>query len=630
MIADQAPATTGTGTTGTSEPAASGTLRWRLTAQALSGSAFLLLISLGSLWLLLAALGWVEGGNWLLPRVALALAAGLVAVHVLRWLWVPQPKPVGIPVTQSEAPDLHATLTDLRERFSIRQPIEVCITGEMNASIVSHPRRLTLLIGLPLLLGVTPKQCDAILSHEFGHLVLQRAGPGRWANHVHAWWYRVLDRIDRDESLLGRLVSRLLGAADRRYLEDGLRLSRAEEFQADALAQRAVGAQPLAEALTAIALKEHFLTRDFLPKIHDQAAYRQQPVMLPYRQMASALRVGYDSDKSLADYASLVEEDTPTHPSIRSRVARLSNAPWPIYKQARSAAEAYLGSAMPRLTHTLDQAWWNVHGHDWTRQHREAQWARRRISLLIERGPEQHPLRRMELARLVETYWPAWDPLELYVDLLEEESVQYQALLAVGRLLLDQGNADGATYLKMLLDHDSEAGMAAASRLAAFAASTGQEELARQAEARVELLRRQARLIEHETMVDPLGKCWQSPGLDPIVRYRLAKVIAQHPGVRRAYVVQRISRRTPHWQIHVIVLRTDTTTAAMLNEIHAEAQAVMHERALVCLLPVSARSPYERTAADAGRTRLHLRRKSPVLNGEPAVKELHNPFQKVS
>lgn len=589
---------------------ASGALRWRLTAQALSGGVLLLLLILGCAWLLLAALGWVDGRDWLVPRVVLALAAGLVAIRMLRWLWVPLPAPDGIPLTQSEAPDLHALLVEMRERFSIRQPLAIRITGEMNASIVSRPRGLTLQIGLPLLLGVTPRQCDAILSHEFGHLVLQRAGPGRWANHLHAWWYRVLDRIDGDTTILGRLAGWALGAADRRYLADGMRLSHAEEFQADALAEQTVGSRPLAEALAAIALKEHFLTRDFLPKIHEQVYRRQCPVMLPYRHMASAFHVGYDPDKTLAAYTEVIDEDAPTHPSIRSRMARLNSEFWPMPGNGTSAAEAYLNDAVPRLADALDQAWWQTHGHEWTRHHREVQWAQRRIAALAERGRNQHPLRRLELASLVESYSPEWNPLELYVDLLSEETVYAQAMLALGRLLMEQDSVEGAGYLLAILDQDNQTGLAAATRLLDFAENTGRHDLAQRVEMRVDTLHQKALAIEREVELDPEGAGWVSPGLDPITRYKMAKAVARHASVRRAYLVRRLSKQAPQWQSYLLIVRTDESDRNALAEIGNDVRMLLRERALVSLMPISGRSPYEQAAAAIGRARLHLRRKS--------------------
>jgi Zn-dependent protease with chaperone function len=591
-------------------PAASGALRWWLTAQALSGTAVLLIMIAGSIRLLFLALDWSGGLLWIVPRVLLALAAGLVAVRVTRWLWVKLPPPDGIPLQETDAPELHTLLKELRDRFLIKRPVSVRITGDMNASVVSRPRGLTLQIGLPLLLGVTPRQFCAILSHEFGHLVLQRAGPGTWASHLHAWWYRVLDRIDQDDTILGQFMAWALGAADRRYLADGMRLSRAEEFQADALAAETVGSKPLAEALSAIALKQQFLARDFLPKIHEQVYHRRRPVILPYRHMASAFQVGYDSSESLETYADIVDEEAPTHPSIRARMARFYDGSWPTPRNGTSAAEAYVGGAVPLLANALDQAWWQAHGHDWTRHHREVQWAQRRIAALAERGRDLHPLRRLELASLVESYWPEWNPQELYSDLLNEKAVHAQAMLALGRLLMEQDTAEGAGCLLAILDEDNEIGLAAATRLLDYAEEAGRQDLARRAKERVDDLRQWALAIEQETELDPDGDGWVSPGLDAITRYKLAKAVTKHTSVRRAYLVRRLSKIAPNWQAYLLIVRTDTTDLGVLAEIREDAQSLLRERALVCMLQIPARSPYETAAAATGRTRLHIRRKA--------------------
>lgn len=597
-------------------PAAAGSrLRWSLTLQALAGGGVLAAALLGTLVGLLLALdkvvaAWPDdlagSGLW----TALAGLCLWLGLCLLRWLWSPLPCPEGIGLDREGAPEFHGLLDRLRQGFGIRRPLAVCVTGEMNASIASRPGGLTLQVGLPLLLSVTPRQCDAILSHELGHLVLQRTGPGAWASHLRAWWFRVLDRIDEDPGLLGRGLARLLKAADRRYLADGLRLARAEEYEADALAAGAVGAAPLAEALSAMALKQHFLAQDFLPKIRAQVYHRQQPSMLPYRQMASAFLVGYDSRQALAALGEAAEEEeSPTHPSIRSRMARLTADPWPLPGDAATAAEAYLGAAVPRLAAALDQEWWHQHGRDWQRHHREVQWARRRIVSLAERGGDQHPLRRLELADLVATYCPEYDPVEQYLELLAEEEVRPQAMLAVGSLLTEQGSIEGAGYLLALLDQDSEVGLAAATRLVQFAEATGREDLGRRAADRALALEALARDLLQEAAADAAGEGWSGPGLDPITKYKLTKRVAAHGDVRRAYLVRRRSATAPRWQVCLLLLRTELNDPAHLAAIGGEIQDLLQDRALVCALAIPAGSDWERTAAAAGRTRLHLRRK---------------------
>jgi hypothetical protein len=588
-------------------------LRWSLTVQALSGGLLLLSLLLATVAglfqavVLASAARWAGALAWQALCAALALAAVAVGGKILGWLWVPLPAPQGLPLPRRDAPALHDLLDSLRARFGIRRAIAINITGEMNAAIAPRPGGLTLQIGLPLLLGVTPRQCAAILSHELGHVVLQGVGPSGWASHARAWWYRVLDRIDLDRSPPGRALAWLLRPLDRRYLTDGLRLARAEEFAADALAADAVGHRSLTEALAALALKEHFLAQDFLPKVRAQVYRRQRPSMLPYRHMAAAFLVGYDPGKAWAACAEAPDDDAPTHPSVRARMARLTGESWPLPGDGASAAETYLGHAVPKLAAALDRAWWHEHGHDWQRHHREVQWALRRIAYLAERGRDQHPLRRLELARLAEAYCPEWNPLTLYLDLLAEPSVRAPALLAVGRLLIEQGNPDGADCLLTVMEQDSEAGLAAARGLLEFAGQCGRYDLAQRAAARAAKLQRMADALERQAALDPEGDGWASPGLDPITRYKLAKIVAAQPDIRRAYLVRRLSQRAPLWQSCLLLIRTDVVEPTGVAEVVAAARALLQDRALIGLLALPAGSVRERAAA-AGRTRLHLRR----------------------
>jgi Zn-dependent protease with chaperone function len=83
---------------------------------------------------------------------------------------------VGVAVTPDEQPALWARIRELARRVGTRAPRRLYIVAETNAAVWENTRLLGLLpgrrhmmIGVPLLVALTPGQLDSVLAHELGH-----------------------------------------------------------------------------------------------------------------------------------------------------------------------------------------------------------------------------------------------------------------------------------------------------------------------------------------------------------------------------------------------------------------------------------------------------------------------------
>jgi Zn-dependent protease with chaperone function len=112
-----------------------------------------------------------------LKLVALSV---LVAIPLIRGVFlVRRPKdvpPPGISVSEQQQPELWARVRALAGAVGTRAPDEIRMIPAVNAAVSENPRLLGLipghrrmLIGVPLLLGLTEPQLDAVLAHELGH-----------------------------------------------------------------------------------------------------------------------------------------------------------------------------------------------------------------------------------------------------------------------------------------------------------------------------------------------------------------------------------------------------------------------------------------------------------------------------
>ncbi|HEV7980826.1 M48 family metallopeptidase [Amycolatopsis sp.] len=232
-------------------------------------AAFSLLVLLGFYALITGCFVLVAFGGGLLlgaiDNVALFLLAGLTlglllgaCVAALLQLKAKPFVPKGIPLLRDDAPGLWGTLTELADTVGTRLPDQVWIIAVPNAAVVERrrllgllPGRRILLVGFPLLQGLSYQQMRAVLAHEFGHY-------GRLDGRLTALGYqghvavaRMLERFPR--STLNPLSWLFLGYARMFILTQRL-ASRRQEYHADKVMGRIAGRAAAQSALRALPL----------------------------------------------------------------------------------------------------------------------------------------------------------------------------------------------------------------------------------------------------------------------------------------------------------------------------------------------------------------------------------------
>lgn len=342
-----------------------------LTLQAIVGLVTclsLLLLLLGGAAYALACT-WVEitaghpfaSGLWSLTAVSLALCA-VVCCEVV---FSVAPRPDGVRLRREDAEALFGVLDSMAQALDIVPVQEVFISGEMNAHIhqrpawgVVGPLRTRLTLGLPLAHSLSPVQFAAVLAHELAHLAAQRRGWSGVAGALRAWWARTLDRA----SAHFVLIADWLDSTSLAYCLSMLRLSRIEEFEADALAARLVGSRLMGEALVEVSLKSHFLENDYWPHVEAGNTSPADPSLRPYRDMALGVEAGFM--RTLSNHAVAIEaavvDSFAFHPSLQRRLNALRVPCRVPEANPMSAAVHFLEQVLPGLAQAFDRAWWSA------------------------------------------------------------------------------------------------------------------------------------------------------------------------------------------------------------------------------------------------------------------------------
>lgn len=257
----------------------------------------------------------------------------------------------GVPVTPEQQPALWERARFLAREAGTRPPKEIRIVADVNAGVTENarllgliPGRRILMVGAPLLMGLTPGQLDAVLAHEFGHYsnrdtrLLPVVNRGRTsliaALHAAQGNVRVPGRKKKDRrfDLPGQdAIYKVFHAYALRYFAVTEAISRAQEYAADRISARVAGPRNAIDALAEMpaldAAYGFYLRRFVTAGLSDG--------LLPHPELALAgfadLLADPDRGKELAE----IRENPPvheldrfdSHPPMPDRIAAIRALP---------------------------------------------------------------------------------------------------------------------------------------------------------------------------------------------------------------------------------------------------------------------------------------------------------------
>ncbi|XZG69779.1 M48 family metallopeptidase [Chitinibacteraceae bacterium HSL-7] len=439
---------------------------FRFKLMAISISAYVLLfVLLAALLGLLVALGHSFSERHSIVRMLVLGSACITLLPilwvVLRALFMRLGEPVGVLLTPEDAPRLFEILGKIRKKLGAPPLDRVVIDDAFNACITQQRRGLfgtrnTLVIGLPLMLAMSPSELVAVLAHEYGHI-------GGNHGRVSAWIYRqrrtfgdlqehVQDKLaDDSDSGLHALLARALAFFAEHYNAYTFVLARDHEYEADAAAARVAGAPAAASGLIRGRLVGAWLSNVFWPELYRQASSQPAPRVPPFSAMRRIIE-GSRSEwctlerlrQAWADESDVLD----THPCLRERVEALGGRCEPPAAVQSSAAEALLGKRAAELVTHFDNDWWTREKNEWVQHHRRLKRDLARIAELagiVDPRPEE----AQEYALLLAEHKGPAAALPVLAAFVERHGDLFaKPLYIYGRALLDTGNELGLTMLE--------------------------------------------------------------------------------------------------------------------------------------------------------------------------------------
>ncbi|PYC68360.1 peptidase [Streptomyces tateyamensis] len=210
-------------------------------------------------WLLVTHLlseraAWFEGA---VLTVTVFLAAAIVrGVFASLRAGRLGPVPHAVAVTAQDQPELWEEIRAAALVTGERPPDEVYLVGDVNAGVAEQsrllgllPGRRRMLLGLPLLAGLTITQLRAVLTHEFGHYGNRDTRLGGITMRGRQAVLHTVEVFRRGGTWMHFSIGRLYAGYARMYLRASQSVARDQELAADQVAAQHAGRDATASAL---------------------------------------------------------------------------------------------------------------------------------------------------------------------------------------------------------------------------------------------------------------------------------------------------------------------------------------------------------------------------------------------
>jgi Zn-dependent protease with chaperone function len=271
-------------------------------------------------------------GVYAIKPLGLAVIAMLAAIGCyFKALFVPFPETEGIEIKAADYPDLFRQVRELASQVGVKID-RIYLDYQINAAVVERPRygllgfyENHLILGLPLMMILTPDEFRSVIAHEFGHLAGEHSRKTGWIYKMIGRWQSILQALSASDSLLLSINLRFFSWFYPYFQALASIVTRQHEREADRLAVSIAGADSHARSFLQIIVRS-----DRLSNYDTRELLRQYPYEGPvpndfYRRLQEHMRAPIRDKIAAIDSveADLLSIPSPydSHPPHAERIA---------------------------------------------------------------------------------------------------------------------------------------------------------------------------------------------------------------------------------------------------------------------------------------------------------------------
>lgn len=304
---------------------------------------------------------WLELFTWLF----VLLFSAQTSYH----LAITKPVPaVGFTMPESKIPKIYTLVKKLQSHYKRPDIHKIIITANYEMDIVKTPRWMlpvwssnTLIIGLPLLICMSPKQFERMMARKIGQFSKQTNPLTNWLYQLTGIWKQYSYIYGKQKYIESKLLKVFYATYAATYERVSVFAARLDELNADRYAMDLYVHDDVREMISADAMSRWYLQKRFWPAINKIAQDKSKLPLTPYRKLTSLVKSNFTDEKIRVlkkhAYRELPEFDDRV-PSLKTRLENIGHeTPYMKENKKESAAEVYLGASLNGALNLMDKLW---------------------------------------------------------------------------------------------------------------------------------------------------------------------------------------------------------------------------------------------------------------------------------
>ncbi|MCK4863942.1 MAG: hypothetical protein KAT06_00815 [Gammaproteobacteria bacterium] len=276
--------------------------------------------------------------------------------------------PSGLDITREKFPHLFELIEELQGEFGNPKIDRIIIRDKYEILVIKTPRSgmpfintRTLIIGLPVLLTMSPLYFHALLARRIGQLSTQHTPISTRLYFLNNIWLQFKISCHHSKNIFTKILRYFFQLYNPLYQNMLMPLFQEEELEADSYGMDLINHTDMNECIVYEEVVTQFLKNKFWPKIYHMAKRSKTPEFLPYSQITKVVKAGVTNDEisETIQAALKVEMHNPAPtPSLTKRLNHLGHAkPLPPKRLSQTAAEYYLGNNLGKIIQLFDKRW---------------------------------------------------------------------------------------------------------------------------------------------------------------------------------------------------------------------------------------------------------------------------------
>lgn len=547
---------------------------YKLRVALLAALGYVFLIGSVVIVLLLALTGvallYFGRASWLIIKLML-IPLGL-GVIVLRSLWVEFPEPEGHELRYEDAPRLFDLAKSTRKATQGPKLHKILLTDEFNAAIVQHPRlgvfgwhKNYLVVGLPLLRGLSPDEVQAVISHEFGHLSGRHGVFSAWIYRVRQTWDQVLEKMRKEQHFGSGIYESFFNWYAPYFAAYSFALARAKEYEADRMSVQLCGKETAARALVKANVRSKALSEEFWPAFFDRASTEAEPPKQTFDEMLAALRQPIAPDKANMWLSQVLSEKRSYSDAHPAPVDRLKAFGYPdigtledlepfLTTNDHYGDEYFLQSVPAEFLDSKNRAWREGVVESWRERYQFVVEADKTLAALEEKAKtEELSLEdRWERARLLRGTKGPVAALPLLQEIVAVEPEHPGANYNLGEALLEEGDEAGIRHIELAMEKEVHAIPAGCQLIYDFLSSHKREEEAERYRRCIIDYYKEVEMAQAERNDVSINDSFKYHEIAPELLHDLREQLKAFPNLATAHLVQKVLHHFPQEPSYVL------------------------------------------------------------------------------